>query len=921
MNSIIYVDSQIPNYSLFVTGIQVPIGNFINPELANINRIGFVWENNKKTIPFGTKKYNYIKPNNPGYNYLTHYFTEELVGYLKQFSTNITVDLITCFLNTPTFYDELQIIQTILPNVTFNYSINQTGNPVQSDWIMESSGENISQVYFNSNIINYTGILAVPNANTLGANFTYTETGTAGVDLVQTFTLNTDFTIDDVTGWTSIDITHSSLTDKIVIDGSSHIITVKITEFNGMFLAGNSLTDTYATEFANMVFFVPPNTATYINTLLMKTDNYVKINNCKAKVNADINGSGGIFGFYNTQPVKKITLTNSYAITIGNIGIYSGSLIGYLGMGGNVTIDCCFAIVNGNLAEGAGGFVGGGLGYGPGHLLSISNCFIVYNGSLLSIYSGILLGHLCGGNSGSITFANNIIIANIGNIDSNGLFVGLKNVGGLSTPTVLPGVKNYILDLTGTKTNTISDFTAVKSVWTKHVEYSVFISDVNANLRQQTDKFSTDNFGIIYNQIQLIFPQLIGLDYYSVIISDPATFIVSTKLLSILAEFTIGNQTYSLTPFLPTLPTIQVGDGTIEYTSSNNLVATVNSLTGQIIMVSAGIVTIRATLSETTQYLPSFQSSTFTIEKASSTLANFTIGNQTYSPTPFIPDLPAIQAGNGTISYSSSDNLIATINSSSGQITMIKPGSVTITATLSETDQYLSTTQSTTFLILKPPEAPVQPIETKKPLQTGGDPIICPLVGPKYALAPHIKFVNLLADYSNGIFVNAQVDMLKQTDFPKQIYWDNSFSQTKDLTHIYSNSYYRKFHITWNSESIEIDADTLMVTKLTGLNKLRVGKFTPKLGLPSVSFDKTYPLLNSTIGLKVGLGNYLLTLITDINTDDRHNLNLLNVKPYDLSKVSGALISSDNIIRISDLAGAELYQYDSNPFCEQTLKL
>ncbi len=163
--------------------------------------------------------------------------------------------------------------------------------------------------------------------------------------------------------------------------------------------------------------------------------------------------------------------------------------------------------------------------------------------------------------------------------------------------------------------------------------------------------------------------------------------------------------------------------------------------------------------------------------------------------------------------------------------------------------------------------------------------------------------------------------MLKPTDFPKQIYWDNSFSQTKDLTHIYTNSYYRKFHITWNSESIEIDADTLMVTKLTGLNKLRVSKFTPKSGLPSVSFDKTYPLLNSTIGLKVGLGNYVLTLITDINTDDRHNLELLNVKSFDLYKLSGALISSDKIIKISNLAGNELYQYDSNPFCEQTLKL
>jgi hypothetical protein len=196
---------------------------------------------------------------------------------------------------------------------------------------------------------------------------------------------------------------------------------------------------------------------------------------------------------------------------------------------------------------------------------------------------------------------------------------------------------------------------------------------------------------------------------------------------------------------------------------------------------------------------------------------------------------------------------------------------------------------------------------------SGGDPIIKPLLGKKFGLQNHIKFVNLLADYTNKIFINAHVDMLHKNNFPKHIYWNNSFSKTEDLNHIYLNSYYRKFHITCQKESIEIDADTLHVTCLTNVNKLRFVVFKPKSGLKSISFDKTYPLLDSTIGIKVGFGNYILTLITDINTDDRHYLELINLKGIDIKNTSGALISKDTIIRISDLYGSELYNYNHNP--------
>ena len=212
-----------------------------------------------------------------------------------------------------------------------------------------------------------------------------------------------------------------------------------------------------------------------------------------------------------------------------------------------------------------------------------------------------------------------------------------------------------------------------------------------------------------------------------------------------------------------------------------------------------------------------------------------------------------------------------------------------------------------------PTSSPAQPVIIPT-IRTGGDPIIQPLIGSTFALASHIKFVNLIADYSNKVFVNGQVEMLKPRDFPKEIYWDSSFSKTSEISHMYANSYYRKFSITCGSESIEIDADTLEVTKSTPLNKLRVVNFKPKTGIQSISFNKTYPITTETKGIKIGVANYLFTITSDINTDDRHYLELLNVKQYDLSSLCGALISKDNIIRISNLEGKELYEFDANPF-------
>ncbi len=201
-------------------------------------------------------------------------------------------------------------------------------------------------------------------------------------------------------------------------------------------------------------------------------------------------------------------------------------------------------------------------------------------------------------------------------------------------------------------------------------------------------------------------------------------------------------------------------------------------------------------------------------------------------------------------------------------------------------------------------------------ISTGGDPMINPMFGPKYSLAPHVKFVNLLSDFSNKIFINAHVDLLNKNDFPKEIYWDNSFSKIENAEHVYTNTYYRRFFIYYAGEAIEIEADTLAVNKLSEINKIKILNYKPKTGIKSISFNKTYPLLNTTKSVKIGFNNFILTITSDISTDDRHYVELLNVKPYGRLRLSGALVSKNQIIKITNLVGPELFNYDTNPFLQ-----
>lgn len=139
---------------------------------------------------------------------------------------------------------------------------------------------------------------------------------------------------------------------------------------------------------------------------------------------------------------------------------------------------------------------------------------------------------------------------------------------------------------------------------------------------------------------------------------------------------------------------------TVEYSSSDETVATINASTGEVTMLKVGETTITATFTEDEDYEGGTASYTLTVIKDNPTLSfaessvNVGLAEGTYtqavSTTP--ADLP--------VTYSSSDETVATVDPSTGEATLLKAGSTTITATFAGNDSYNSVNTTYTLNVV-----------------------------------------------------------------------------------------------------------------------------------------------------------------------------------------------------------------------------
>ncbi len=139
------------------------------------------------------------------------------------------------------------------------------------------------------------------------------------------------------------------------------------------------------------------------------------------------------------------------------------------------------------------------------------------------------------------------------------------------------------------------------------------------------------------------------------------------------------------------------GSGAISYSSSNTSIATVDSSTSEVTFTGTGTVTITAQKAADSVYASTNSSYDITVNAASQSIAFSDAGPVALSADTigYINTAALVGAGgSGAISYSSSNTSIATVDSSTGEVTFTGTGSVTITAQKAADSVYAITTDT-----------------------------------------------------------------------------------------------------------------------------------------------------------------------------------------------------------------------------------
>ena len=171
------------------------------------------------------------------------------------------------------------------------------------------------------------------------------------------------------------------------------------------------------------------------------------------------------------------------------------------------------------------------------------------------------------------------------------------------------------------------------------------------------------------------------------------TLTVIDALTTTLTGFSISNKSFGDIPFTVTEPSSN-RSGLFSYTSSNTAVATVSNNT--ITIVGAGTCTVTATQASTINYGIGTTTATLTVSKAN---APITFGNITKTFRDAAFTVTATSISDGTFSYTSSDTSVATV--SNNTITIVGAGTCTVTASQTETSNYLSSVKSATLTVSK----------------------------------------------------------------------------------------------------------------------------------------------------------------------------------------------------------------------------
>lgn len=396
---------------------------------TSLERIGFVFNNALMNSKEFLNSELFFTPNDLELN-KTKYSPnlQFVVGIVKKFNIK-NLDYLVCNgLNYPDWTKYFEIVKKET-GVIIGASNDLTGNlKYGGDWVMESTNENIKQIYWNENILNYTSTLVagVISTSTIFSqsdvsNYTWPitiEGGTQANPVIITF--GTDLTFNALAQYFIIG------SEYIVIEGNNKTVTIDgINGWNGLIQNGLTSTNGYANITLQSI------NVDAINSSILEIDGgwitwsffargsmNNQIINCSSSGNISATASGGIAGSNIGRFNGEITLTNCY--TSGEIsGYYSGGIAGSNNgsdSGFSAFINC---FTSGNInGNGAGGIVGYLNGNNSGEAI-FTNCYS--SGNITNVHSGGIAGRNVGNNNGIATFTNCYSLGNISGSESGGI--------------------------------------------------------------------------------------------------------------------------------------------------------------------------------------------------------------------------------------------------------------------------------------------------------------------------------------------------------------------------------------------------------------------------------------------------------------------------------------------------------------------
>lgn len=189
-----------------------------------------------------------------------------------------------------------------------------------------------------------------------------------------------------------------------------------------------------------------------------------------------------------------------------------------------------------------------------------------------------------------------------------------------------------------------------------------------------------------------------GLDEYADL-TGTATFTIN-KADQTVTFAKPGEQTATYGETFANTATAQLdsANAKITYSSSDTSIATVDTNTGEVTILKAGEVTITATAAGTSNVNEGKAEYKLTINKANPTLtfANSAVSVKT---TGSVSNTLFTEPKGLTVTYTSSNPSVATVNSSTGEITLVGEGTATITATFAEDEKYNEAKASYTLTV------------------------------------------------------------------------------------------------------------------------------------------------------------------------------------------------------------------------------